>query len=906
MDILIDDLTNQTGFMLQRPGPGEQIEISNIDFSPTLSEQFYTDEASYANTLPNREATRDQTDWRKGVGELKFKSLDSLGKRYGKSVGCDARFLDRVVLGPIVNAVSAPAFGTETIDLSNKDFEKWTGSAADNWTDVGSPTVVEETTTVHGGSSAWKQTDNTANVGTEQYAAHSPAVENVSTTVSVWVRAETNPLPVKLDIIERGVSLGSQTGTAATGSWTQITKAVTPTSGESSCLLCRITRTDTTNGNLIVDDFAISATESTPSTLGTVTSSALYNSKFYIGSNNGLFEWDDGNDQYNFIEGSPRYITDIEPFTEGTTDYIFIACGVDKGYWYWDGTTLTVAGACTATDTGTAGNVDVGAHSWKVTFVTANGETTLGTVSNVVTIASSAKQVSLTYVPLGGGGTTARNIYRTVAGDTGDYKYVGQIANNTGTSFTDNVADASLGSVGPASNTTGNTFSKAQQASPDHNAQYFADADGTLWKNETTTAIASNNAPVAGSWSTPVTVGVTSKVINALLAHKGNLYVSKENAWYDENSGSPAELIDELDTQDDSNSGVSPISWKAKAYAPFGLQALYEYDSGNATYQTISLADFAPGQLELSGQVLGMAADSSYLYAFLKGDSTSGNEGTGIQIVAGRYETVGDTSAWAWHPIQEKTGTAVKFVQISPNESPNKLWFCLTVSGTDTMYYVKLPDKYADVANSTSYTFLTGGKLITGYFDLNFPAEDKAWASVTMHTKSLTANITVAVAYQLDNDTSWTTWNTFNTSPIQTKYFSSSSVIKGKRIRFRLTFATNDTSKTPELIAFVVRGHVAWPRRKDFVLPILIEEGQTDRNGVKLEGTALTREGRLRLAATKEWVKLLMREANSSGVETEVTYIVRFQSMREVWLKMEKGRATKKLFTLVASEVKLA
>ncbi len=106
-------------------------------------------------------------------------------------------------------------------------------------------------------------------------------------------------------------------------------------------------------------------------------------------------------------------------------------------------------GAATAAQ-GAAGNVNVGTHSWKVAFVhSGNGETLPGPKSNVLDVTTSAKQVDLTSVPLGPAGTVSRKIYRTVTGDTGTWKFVGSIANNSATIFTDNIADASLGADAP-------------------------------------------------------------------------------------------------------------------------------------------------------------------------------------------------------------------------------------------------------------------------------------------------------------------------------------------------------------------------------------------------------------------------------------------------------------------------
>lgn len=103
-----------------------------------------------------------------------------------------------------------------------------------------------------------------------------------------------------------------------------------------------------------------------------------------------------------------------------------------------------------------AGNVDNGAHRYLVTYVTADGETQAGVASAAVTVADKTVngQVTLTNIPLGGASVTARKLYRTLAGGT-TYALLTTIANNTATTYTDNIADASLGIGAPTTNTTG-------------------------------------------------------------------------------------------------------------------------------------------------------------------------------------------------------------------------------------------------------------------------------------------------------------------------------------------------------------------------------------------------------------------------------------------------------------------
>jgi uncharacterized phiE125 gp8 family phage protein len=102
-----------------------------------------------------------------------------------------------------------------------------------------------------------------------------------------------------------------------------------------------------------------------------------------------------------------------------------------------------------------AGNVDNGAHRYRATFVTADGETQAGTISAAVTVADKTVngKVELTAIPLGGALVTARKIYRTVAAGS-TYLLLATLADNTTTVYTDNIADASLGAGAPSVNTT--------------------------------------------------------------------------------------------------------------------------------------------------------------------------------------------------------------------------------------------------------------------------------------------------------------------------------------------------------------------------------------------------------------------------------------------------------------------
>lgn len=121
-----------------------------------------------------------------------------------------------------------------------------------------------------------------------------------------------------------------------------------------------------------------------------------------------------------------------------------------RGYFQWQ----VAIGAPITTEDG-AGNVDPGLHSWAVTFIDSSAsESNLGTNSIPLFVTGGSppvgSKVTLTAIPTGPTGTTARKIYRTVAGNTGNFKFVATISDNFTTTFIDNVADASLGADAPS------------------------------------------------------------------------------------------------------------------------------------------------------------------------------------------------------------------------------------------------------------------------------------------------------------------------------------------------------------------------------------------------------------------------------------------------------------------------
>lgn len=93
-----------------------------------------------------------------------------------------------------------------------------------------------------------------------------------------------------------------------------------------------------------------------------------------------------------------------------------------------------------------AGNVDDGAHDYVVTFVSAAGETTPSGPGVGTVVAKGTNGKIVVTLPLGPTGTTARKIYRSIAAGHSPL-YLATVSDNTTTTYTDNIADASIGVI---------------------------------------------------------------------------------------------------------------------------------------------------------------------------------------------------------------------------------------------------------------------------------------------------------------------------------------------------------------------------------------------------------------------------------------------------------------------------
>jgi len=203
----------------------------------------------------------------------------------------------------------------------------------------------------------------------------------------------------------------------------------------------------------------------------------------------------------------------------------------------------TVPTACTAANSGTAGLVTAGTHYYKISFVTAAGETLAGAASSVIT-ADGTKKVDLTNIPTGvSGECTQRKIYRTKANTevTSTYYYVDVINDNTTATYADNDTDAEITVASLTVGTAGTNLNVGDMpigkyAVEWHDRLYVAGVTGYLNRLYYSSTPTNNIVQWSGAGSGYIDIEAYegSGVINAIAKVPGYLLIFKDrslNRW---------------------------------------------------------------------------------------------------------------------------------------------------------------------------------------------------------------------------------------------------------------------------------------------------------------------------------------------------------------------------------------
>lgn len=214
-----------------------------------------------------------------------------------------------------------------------------------------------------------------------------------------------------------------------------------------------------------------------------------------------------------------------------------------------------------------AGSIENGTHDYKVTFITSAGETGAGPASGLVTVSNNTSngKILVSGIPVSNKtNVSGRNLYRRF-NSAGDYKLLTSIADNSTTTYIDNIGNASLGKVLPVSNSTTNSVKFDASGLTYGQIVKIPNSSGTLVLNKESS------------------VSIQSKTDRSLTLHGRNVIQSLINGAYTfgANSGEFAEAFITANGRNNSvniDLSATESAFNVNKYEP------YDFTSPNMVY----------------------------------------------------------------------------------------------------------------------------------------------------------------------------------------------------------------------------------------------------------------------------------------------------------------------------------
>jgi hypothetical protein len=317
-----------------------------------------------------------------------------------------------------------------------------------------------------------------------------------------------------------------------------------------------------------------------------------------------------------------------------------------------------------------------------------------------------------------------------------------------------------------------------------------------LWKSKNPNEVTYTTDGTSVAWSTATYVGDTStNIINMFLCND-RLFVGKTNSlWYLDAGGGTHNIKPDLATSASTDNFKYVTDWQNSVY----------YTENNRLGEISGYDSYAPmgalyeiDNIGKAGSTVGLTADGDWLYQAV-------DEGTNTVIYKGHETEVDidgdgtDELVWQWCPyVFLGTNVCATIGVVQHSATDRRLWFGY---GTQTGY-VSL---YDNPTAESSARYCASGYVRMSYTYGTNPYWDKMWQSIVTETKNCAVGITVTPKYMKDTDTSASALTAAITTNGIVKT-NLSSAITCNRICFELDLATNDSTKTPEVLMFQARG----------------------------------------------------------------------------------------------------
>ena len=377
-------------------------------------------------------------------------------------------------------------------------------------------------------------------------------------------------------------------------------------------------------------------------------------------------------------------------------------------------------------------------------------------------------------------------------------------------------------------------FGKIQDRNGDNRLARTADEDKLEISIEPT-----GSDPAPPVWGSAVDIGKNDRTITNIHNVNGNFAVGKEDGLYifSHQNGIIVQnkLTNEFpyaESAVDTNNFSRGISYNGWFYTVFSEVGLIRYNG--SSWEEMSRIIQSPGLADVGNRVRAFGTDGTALFILVE-DLSAASE-TKKSYLYALYENRDGT--WAVHIIASMTITdANDMFVFKPSGATNRHLFINGLNATleAVTYRLLMPDRTDTPRLATNRKLALSGTFITSYWDGNRPQVTKSFNKITLISESLSSTQTVSVAYQIDNNTTWTDIHvdnsTFNSSPSGTIGFNEG--VFGKRIRLRFTLATTSVTASPVIRGFAL--HMSWrpPRVKRWRIMGAIEDDMRLLQGVR-------------------------------------------------------------------------
>ena len=316
------------------------------------------------------------------------------------------------------------------------------------------------------------------------------------------------------------------------------------------------------------------------------------------------------------------------------------------------------------------------------------------------------------------------------------------------------------------------------------------------------------------SYGTAIEVGTDDKTINNVYQLDGTIGIGKSDGFYRYMSLEGNRFVNVYpgaESAADADNFSRGIMYNGWFYTTMSEVGLLRYNG--QFWQDLSHLLRSPGFTEFGNRVRAFGTDGKSLYALVESLDTS-SISKKMWLYAMREYAGGE---WDVHQVCSMPLTDANDIHVFKTSGASNSHIYVSgelTTGEAYSYRMTLPNQADAPRLAANKDMALSGDLITAYWDGDRPGVDKAFNKLTILSESLSANQTITVYYQVDNDTSWTEIHAsdaaFTRSPLETVGFTAG--VTGKRIRLKFSFSSNSATGSPILKGFAL--HTSWrPKR---------------------------------------------------------------------------------------------